>query len=79
MKLPVTVLNGLAAAVTLVGMTGCNETGSMPMPTSSATQPSTSIEPHAAPSPTQNQLEPVKACLPDGRPLPDGCPACGRG
>ena len=69
MKLPVTVLQSLAAAVALVGMAGCNFTcSSSPTPSES-----TSTDPNATHNPTTNQQQPGEVCE------PGACPACGRG
>jgi hypothetical protein len=68
MKLPVAVLQSLAAAVALVGMAGCNFTcSSSPAPSSS-----TSTDPNAAQNPNPDN-QPCEHCQ------PEPCPACGRG
>ena len=68
MKLPVAVLQSLAAAVALVGMAGCNFTCSS-SPTRSE---STSTDPNATHNPAPN-------CQPGEPGEPEPCPACGRG
>lgn len=66
MKLPVKVLQGLAAAVALAGMAGCN------FAPGTAEAPTTSERAVQQPNNAHNH-EPV---MPQ---MPDGCPACGRG
>jgi hypothetical protein len=70
MKLPVTILQGLAA-VALAGMSGCVIETSTPtnqQPPTSQQPNKPTVEPAAPP-----QENPGKLCV------PDGCPGCGRG
>jgi hypothetical protein len=80
MKLPVKVLQGLAAAVVLVGMAGCDCGKSPTGETPRSTDPNVtgdgtprSSDPNVAPQ----QQRPGEVCEPGGGAAP--CPACGRG
>ena len=69
MKIPVNILQGLAAAVALAGMAGCGFGTSAPTP-----EPPQSTEKSACPD--GNQCPNEEPGKPGFR---DPCPACGRG
>jgi hypothetical protein len=68
MKIPVQILQGLAAAVALAGISGCGYVA----PTSVPERPK-SIENQSADPNAENHERPGKVCE------PAACPACGRG
>ncbi len=67
MKVPASILQGLAVALTGAGLTGCGFIRSTPTSTEPSVE-TTSCEPD-----TQNNARPNHVNL------PDPCPACGRG
>ncbi len=77
MKLPTTLLQTLAIAVTSLGLAGCESVTSN-APTNETPKPSGVVEPK---SPTEPQkAEPnCPVNTPNNTRSPDSCPACGRG
>jgi hypothetical protein len=67
MRISAPILQSLAAAVALAGISGCGYV--MPAPR----QQPTSTEEHSADPKAANHERPGQVCE------PDGCPACGRG
>jgi hypothetical protein len=80
MKIPSKLLQGMAAAVTLAGMTGCGFGTSAPPPPVPTPTP-VAADPSADPN-TGNPINANNQC-PVGDPgqpgFRDPCPACGRG